>query len=142
MPTLLLAIALLLPTDDPTTAVRALLDTQVTAWNHADLDGFLATYWDSPHLVFQSGGTRTKGLAATRERYKKRYQSQGRAMGRLSFTEIEIEPLSETTALALGRWQLTLPDGSTPNGLFTLILKKLPEGWRITHDHTSTSDNP
>jgi len=25
----------------------------------------------------------------------------------------------------------------TLTGLFTLIFKKLPEGWRIVHDHTS-----
>jgi beta-aspartyl-peptidase (threonine type) len=135
----LLLLALPLP-DDPATATRALLDAQVAAWNRADLDAFLATYWDSPDLVFQSGGTRTKGLAATRERYKKRYQSDGRAMGRLAFTDLEIETLADDVALARGRWQLTLPDGSTPSGLFTLIVKKLPEGWRITHDHTS-SDN-
>ena len=106
--------------------------------NTADLDGFLATYWDSPDLVFQSGGTRTRGLAATRERYKQRYQSESRAMGRLTFTDIEIEPLAPDTALARGRWQLTMQDQTRPAGLFTLIVKRLPEGWRIVHDHTSS----
>jgi ketosteroid isomerase-like protein len=28
-------------------------------------------------------------------------------------------------------------DGKTPHGLFTLIFKRFPEGWRIVHDHTS-----
>jgi ketosteroid isomerase-like protein len=27
--------------------------------------------------------------------------------------------------------------GQTPHGLFTLVLKRMPEGWRIVHDHTS-----
>jgi hypothetical protein len=31
-----------------------------------------------------------------------------------------------------------MPDGKRPSGLFTLILRKLPEGWRIVHDHTSS----
>jgi ketosteroid isomerase-like protein len=33
-----------------------------------------------------------------------------------------------------------MPDGSRPNGLFTLILRRLPAGWKIVHDHTSVGD--
>jgi ketosteroid isomerase-like protein len=39
-------------------------------------------------------------------------------------------------ALVKGRWQLTLSKDSV-GGLFTLLMKKRPEGWRIVHDHTS-----
>jgi len=37
-----------------------------------------------------------------------------------------------------GRWQLTLSNGKQPHGLFTLIFREFPEGWRIIHDHTSS----
>jgi ketosteroid isomerase-like protein len=30
-----------------------------------------------------------------------------------------------------------MPDGTKPTGLFTLIVRKFPEGWKIVHDHTS-----
>jgi ketosteroid isomerase-like protein len=30
-----------------------------------------------------------------------------------------------------------MPDGKQPHGVFTLILKKFPDGWKIIHDHTS-----
>jgi len=33
---------------------------------------------------------------------------------------------------------LTMPDDTHPGGLFTLVLRKRPEGWRIVHDHTSS----
>jgi ketosteroid isomerase-like protein len=33
-------------------------------------------------------------------------------------------------------WQDTL-DGKTPHGLFTLLFRKFPDGWKIVHDHTS-----
>lgn len=123
--------------DDPAKPIRAVLDTQVAAWNRHDLDAFCATYWKSPKLVFQSGGERSVGWDAMRERYRKNHQAEGKAMGTLAFSDVEIEPLGPEAALVRGRWRLTLPDGKTPGGLYTLILRKLPEGWRIVHDHTS-----
>jgi ketosteroid isomerase-like protein len=136
----LAALARLEPSPTPeeeARVIRGLLDTQVDDWNRRDLDGFLATYWNSPRLVFQSGADRTEGWEATRDRYRKRYQGEGRAMGRLAFTGVEVEILAPDAAFARGRWGLTLPDGGRPGGLFTLILRKRPEGWRIVHDHTS-----
>lgn len=57
-------------------------------------------------------------------------------MGKLSFGELEIELLSPEAALVRGRFTLQTSKDK-PTGLFTLILKKFPEGWRIVHDHTS-----
>ena len=33
-----------------------------------------------------------------------------------------------------------MPDGTKPGGLFTLIVRKFPEGWKIVHDHTSAEE--
>lgn len=120
-----------------TTAIRALLDAQVADWNRGDLDGFAASYWRSPELVFQSGGDRSLGWEAMRARYRKRYQAEGKAMGRLRFSELEVRPLGDDAGYAFGRWTLTMPDGSQPTGLFTVLVRRFPEGWRIVHDHTS-----
>jgi beta-aspartyl-peptidase (threonine type) len=118
-------------------AIRAVLDAQVVAWNKGDLEGFMAGYWKSPDLTFYSGKTKLRGWQATLERYRKRYQAEGREMGKLAFSDLEIEPLGGEYALVRGSWQLTLK-GENPGGLFTLAFKKLPEGWRIIHDHTSS----
>jgi beta-aspartyl-peptidase (threonine type) len=75
-----------------------------------------------------------------RERYRKRYKAEGKAMGRLSFAGVEIEMLSADAAFVRGGWKLTMPDGSRPGGLFTLIFRKFPEGWKIVHDHTSAEE--
>ena len=123
--------------EPPDRAVRAVLDRQVVDWNKGDLDAFLVGYWNSPKVVFQSGGQRYDGWAAMRDRYRRRYQAEGRAMGRLEFSGLDIEPLGPETFLARGRWRLTMPDGTKPGGLFTLIFRKFPEGWKIVHDHTS-----
>jgi beta-aspartyl-peptidase (threonine type) len=126
--------------DDSVRAVRAVLDGQVADWNTGNLEAFLAGYWHSPKVVFQSGGQRYDGWNAMRERYRRRYQAEGRAMGRLEFSALEIELLASEAALARGRWRLTMPDGTKPGGLFTVILRKLPEGWKIVHDHTSAEE--
>ena len=78
-----------------------------------------------------------------RDRYRKRYKADGKEMGRVAFTEVEIEPLGPDSAFVRGRWGLTMPDGKKPGGLFTLVFRKLPgAGWKIVHDHTSSAPDP
>ena len=113
-------------------------------WNQGDLDAFLKGYWHSPDLVFQSGGDRLAGFDAVRERYRKRYQAEGKAMGQLAFSDLRIEILGAgyEAAFARGRWRADLPDGKKVGGLFTLIFRPFPDGWKIVHDHTSAADPP
>jgi ketosteroid isomerase-like protein len=118
-------------------AIRQVLDAQVAAWNKGDLAAFMEGYWQSKELSFFSGNSKTHGWQATLDRYRKKYQGQGREMGKLSFREIEIEVLSADHALVKGRWHLALKK-DTAGGLFTLIFRRLPVGWRIVHDHTSS----
>jgi beta-aspartyl-peptidase (threonine type) len=129
-------------TSDAVQAVRAVLDRQVIDWNRGDLDGFLNGYWRSSKVVFQSGGQRLDGWEAMRDRYRRRYQTGRRTMGRLEFLALEVESLGPEAALARGRWRLTMPDGSKPGGLFIVVFRKLPEGWKIIHDHTSADETP
>lgn len=117
--------------------IKHLLVSQVEAWNRGDLETFMQGYWNSPDLTFYSGTTITKGWAPTLARYKQRYQSEGREMGKLEFQDLDIDLLSRRSAVVTGKWQLTLKTGQTPHGLFTLVFKRMPEGWRIVHDHTS-----
>lgn len=126
--------------DQTTTAkaIQSVLDAQASAWNKGDLEAFMDGYWRSPKLSFASGATMTRGWEATLERYKKRYKSEGREMGKLTFSELEVELLAPDNALVRGRWQL-VRSKDKPGGVFTLIFRKLPEGWRIIHDHTSGS---
>jgi len=83
-----------------------------------------------------SGKDVTKGWQETLDRYKKRYQGEGKEMGKLAFSDLTVEVLSPGVAIVTGKWELTLSK-ETVGGRYTLILKKLDVGWRVVYDHTS-----
>ena len=120
--------------------VKHMLVSQIEAWNHGQIEGFMQGYWRSPDLTFFSGADVTTGWDPTLQRYRQRYQSQGKEMGQLEFQDLNIDILSRKAAVVTGKWQLTMSDGKRPHGLFTLIVKKMSAGWRIIHDHTSAAE--
>jgi len=122
---------------DVSSAIEHLLRQQADDWNRHDLEAFMAGYWNSPDLTFFSDANVTTGWQSTLERYRKRYQSEGHEMGKLDFSDLKVEALGPDAAFARGAWHLTLSDGKTPHGVFTLIFRKFPDGWKIVHDHTS-----
>jgi len=119
--------------------IRALLDAQVAAWNTGKLEEFMEGYWRSPELSFFSGGRKLSGWDATIERYRKTYQAEGREMGKLAFSDLDIQQLGPNAAVVRGRWELTMSDGKKPGGLYTLIFRRFKAGWKIVHDHTSSN---
>jgi ketosteroid isomerase-like protein len=127
------------PSENVKSAVEQVLNAQVQAWNHHDLEGFMRGYWRSPELTFFSGGQVAHGWGQALDRYRKRYQGLGREMGKLAFANVNVDSLAPTAAVVRGEWHLTTSDGKTPHGLFTLIFRKFPDGWKIIHDHTSAA---
>ncbi len=121
-------------------SVEQVLRVQQDAWNRHDLEGFMTGYWKSADLTFFSGAKQTSGWQATLDRYKARYASPGHEMGKLEFSGLRIEMLGTDAAFVRGAWGLTMADGKTPHGLFTLVFRKFPEGWKIVHDHTSAAE--
>ena len=124
---------------DPVTQVRIVWTAQVEAWNRGDLDGFMAGYWKSPALVFFSNGDETRGWQETLDRYRARYQAEGKRMGTLDFPQLEFKELGPEAVLARGRWRLKMPDGKESSGMTSVTFQKLSEGWRIVHDHSSAA---
>ncbi len=117
--------------------INRLLEIQVQAWNRGDIAKFMAYYWESPDLTFQSGGRRLYGWQSLMDRYKTTYG--GEKMGRLTFDEVEIKILSDKYAYVLGRYHLEYKEPEEEKtGVFTIILRLFPQGWRIIHDHSSS----
>ena len=111
------------------------MNTQVTAWNAGDIEGFMKGYWKSEQMKFVSGDNVSRGWQAALDRYKKNYDSKAK-MGVLTFSGLEVNILSKDSAVVLGSWSLAR-EKDNPKGKFTLIFRKFKDGWRIVHDHTS-----
>jgi ketosteroid isomerase-like protein len=117
--------------------IRAVLDRQMLAWNRGDIEGFMEGYWRSRDLTFFSDNTTVSGWDETIARYRTRYQTGGNQMGKLEFLDLRVELLGSNAAFVRGRFHLT-GSGNESTGLFTLTFRKLPGGWKIVHDHTSS----
>ena len=118
--------------------VKVVLTAQVESWNRGDIDGFMQGYWNSDSTMFNSGGNLEQGYKEVLARYKKTYGTKEK-MGRLEFSELVVRKISPTSVIAMGVWKLhRIKD--QPWGRFTLIVEKKAEGWRITHDHTSSAE--
>ncbi len=117
--------------------IRSILRAQQDAWNRGDVDEFMNGYARSASTVFISEDSVRRGWETVRARYRQKYSDRAK-MGTLSFSDIEINLLSPDAAVVLGRWRLERAK-DRPHGRFTLIFRRLPEGWRIVHDHTSAA---
>ena len=126
------------PSRGPGQQIRGVLDRQVEAWSNRNLEEFMRGYWRSEDLSFFSDATKLAGWQATIERYRRRYQGEGREMGRLDFSELRIEMLGPRAAFVRGHWRLKLTTGEA-GGIFMLIFRKFSDGWKIIHDHTSSA---
>ncbi|HHF51825.1 MAG TPA: nuclear transport factor 2 family protein [Candidatus Aminicenantes bacterium] len=114
--------------------LNSIIKQQQTAWNNHDIEGFMAHYWQSEDMTFQSGDQRLYGWETLLNRYKTNYT--GEKMGTLTFSDIKIKVLSADSAYAIGRWMVKQEDTAS-NGVFTIIFKRFPSGWKIIHDHSS-----
>lgn len=118
--------------------VRAVLAKQLKQWNAGDLSAFMETYVKSDDTRFAFGGEVARGWRTVYARYRKKYGDRS-LMGTLRFSDLEVTMLNHDAALAFARWDLHRQAGNL-SGLFTLLLRKGPEGWRIFHDHTSLAE--
>jgi ketosteroid isomerase-like protein len=125
------------------TATRQELDVikvllgQESAWNHGDIEGFVRAYKDSPDIIFISHQI-NRGFAGLLDQYRRDYPSKA-AMGTLSFSGLEVHSLDDRFAVCIGKYELdrSKKDGGHSEGLFSLILEKTDQGWKIVLDHTT-----
>jgi len=129
--------------DGDEAAIRAALDEQTAAWNRADITAFMQTYEDSPETTFIGASVR-RGYEPILERYKKAYTTRAQ-MGTLTFNKIEVRLLpgscgSVELAVVTGAFHLerkTRGEAKKDDGIFSLVWRKGPQGWKIVLDHTS-----
>lgn len=126
---------------DPTADILALMNAAEAGWNAGDLERYMQCYWRSDELRFAGGATVNRGWEAVLASYRRAY-ADADAMGRLTFSDLDVMVLADDAAVVFGRWLLDrkgeAPDDA-PHGLFTLVLRRFDVGWRIVHDHTSSA---
>src|SRR5438445_8254530 len=110
---------------EPTAEICEILHAQQRAWNRGDIDGFMSGYARARSTIFVSEDSVTRGWQTVRDRYKKKYSDREK-MGTLVFSDLEITPLGNDAAIALGRWKLKRANDE-PHGRFTLIFRRTIE---------------
>ena len=121
----------------PAAEIKRILKAQAQAWNRGDIDGYMQGYARAGSIQFVSGDSLTRGWETVRNRYRAKYDSREK-MGTLAFADVKVTELAADSAMVVGRWRLRR-NNDQPHGRFTLLFRKLPEGWRIVHDHTSSA---
>jgi len=117
-------------------SIRAALAMQEAAWNKGDMDTFVTSYKNSPDILF-IGSKINKGYAAMVARYRASYPTR-EAMGTLTFSEVEVQPLGPGFATATGKFHLkrTAAGGGDAGGSWMLVFEKTPQGWKVVRDVT------
>jgi uncharacterized protein (TIGR02246 family) len=121
----------------PVQQVYDAIDEQVAAWNRADLDGFCSVYAEDALFVSPTGVTR--GRAAVRERYGKKYGADKAGMGTLAIEPVEARAFpadaSAKSVSVAAKWTLTWP-GKPPATGHTLIVfrPRAGGGWELVQD--------
>lgn len=115
--------------------IGALLNEQVADWNRGDIPAFMSGYWKSNGTEFVSSAGVFQGWDDVLKRYERTYPSRA-TMGHLTFSGLEVHVLCPDSAYVVGKYRLDR-EKDHPEGVFTLIFRKFPEGWRIVNDHTT-----
>ena len=118
----------------PEDIIRHTLEAQAAAWNEGDLDAFMGGYWKDQNLRFVSGTEVTRGWSRTLKRYRARY-GEGAEMGELAFDKVDVKMVTDDVAVVVGRFALARA-GVEDSGVFSLVMKRMRDRWRIVHDHT------
>lgn len=116
-------------------AIRQLLDRQITDWNKGDVERFMKGYWENDSLMFVGKSGVTYGWTNTLNNYKKGYPDTA-SMGKLSFDIIKVKRLSKKYYFVVGKWFLKRSIGDV-GGHYNLLFEKINGEWVIIADHSS-----
>ena len=124
---------------DDAQRIIAMMQESTNQWNRGSLEGFLLPYDEAADITFVGSTGLVRGKDAVREKYRASYFRTGAPEGNLAFRDMEVRPLGPDHALAVGRYVVTerASGRETATGLFSLVLRRTAQGWRIMHDHSS-----
>jgi ketosteroid isomerase-like protein len=113
-------------------AVTNTLDAAAEAWSSGDIEAVMATYVADEPLLVLLGDTPLKGPDAVRAALEARAAQPG-GLGQMTYEWFETLQFDVNTTVVSGR-VVVRRDARTSRGLFTRVLRRTPDGWRIVHD--------
>ncbi len=117
-------------------AIRDLTDNLQSDWNAGDMEGYLASYWNSADLSIMFGNQSVRGWNAMAEMFRGAW-STDEAMGDFTARDVVIRQIGPDTVISSGQFTHVFP-AETVDGSFTHVWKHQADGqWRIAHEHTS-----
>ena len=130
-------------TPSPVAIIQNAITAQADAWNRGDIPAFMETYENSPDTTFV-GVTVRKGYETILQRYRQGYTTPEQ-MGHLTFSNIDVRLLPSSCgqpeyAVVTGNFHLdrtTHGEAKKDDGIFSLVWRRGPNGWKIVLDHTS-----
>lgn len=108
------------------------LDDAAAAWSEGDVDKIMGFYDQSQPLLVLIANEPLKGPEPVRAMLEVRAAREG-GLGVMNYEWFETLQLDAHTAIASGRVIISR-DGTHYRGLFTRVLRRTVDGWRIMHD--------
>jgi ketosteroid isomerase-like protein len=118
-------------------AVRDALEASRTEWNNGNFEGCMRVYWNSPDLTLWSGADTIRGYAQMLEYFRLGHMAPGREMGQIEFDNVFVDILAPDAALVRGAWRWKQSGQKAQYGVFTVLMRKFPDGWKTVHEHSS-----
>jgi uncharacterized protein (TIGR02246 family) len=115
---------------------KALL-AQAAAWNHGNLDAYLAFYKDAPDTIAVLAAP-VRGVQSIHNAYYINFP-RPETMGTLDESEVDVRALGEDFALVTGHYHLTRSKkgGGDADGSFSDVFEKTASGWKIVYSVTT-----
>jgi len=108
------------------------LDRAAAAWSEGNVEDVMGFYDQDQPLLVLMGDLPLKGPEPVREQLTRMAARQG-GLGVMNYEWFETMQLDAHTAVVSGRMVVSR-NGVHHRGLFTRVLRRTADGWRILHD--------
>jgi hypothetical protein len=114
--------------------------SQYQAWNAHDLDGYMAPFWKSPHLIYVVDSDVLIGWESAYGLIHREFPP-GQDSGNPVLERLQVNMVNADTAVSVEWWTVHFRAADV-HGNTSSAWKKFPEGWRAIACHTSSAEFP